>query len=131
MSEGSRQISTTNKNSTEVVAAIPLTTKQKAMLEALEKSLGVVATASKSCGLHRSSHYVWMQESPTYAEAYNDIKELVLDFAESHLHQLISKGDVASTIFFLKTRGKSRGYVERTEITGSEGAPIIHIQHNL
>ena len=131
MSKESRQISTMNKNTAEVVTAVALTTKQKAMLEALEKSLGVVATASKACGLHRSSHYVWMQESPTYAEAYHEIKELVLDFAESHLHQLIAKGDVASTIFFLKTKGKNRGYVERTEITGSEGAPIIHIQHNL
>jgi hypothetical protein len=127
----SQQISTTDKKSEEILQAVPLTTKQKAMLEALEKSLGVVATASKSCGLHRSSHYNWLQESPAYAEAYNEIKELVLDFAESHLHQLIAKGDVASTIFFLKTKGKGRGYVERTEITGSEGAPIIHIQHNL
>ena len=72
-----------------------------------------------------------MKESPAYAEAYNEIKELAIDFAESHLHQLIAKGDVASTIFFLKTKGKGRGYVERTEITGSEGAPIIYIQHNL
>lgn len=131
MSESIKQVSTPDKKSSEVLEIVPLTLKQKAMLEALEKSLGVVATAAKACGMHRSSHYIWMQESSLYAEAYNDIKELAIDFAESHLHQLIGKGDVASTIFFLKTKGKSRGYVERTEITGSEGAPIIHIQHNL
>jgi hypothetical protein len=47
------------------------------------------------------------------------------------LHTLIDNGDVASTIFYLKTKGKKRGFVERTELTGNEGQPIIHIAANL
>ena len=39
-----------------------------------------------------------------------------MDFAESHLYKLVKEGNPAATIFFLKTKGKARGYVERQEV---------------
>jgi hypothetical protein len=39
---------------------------KKAMLEALEKSLGVVTTACKSVGIGRTTHYMWLDEDPEY-----------------------------------------------------------------
>jgi hypothetical protein len=45
--------------------------------------------------------------------------------------KLIKDGNVAATIFFLKTQGKRRGYIERQEVTGAEGAPIIEIIGNI
>ena len=89
---------------------------KKAMIEALEKSLGVVTTAAKSVGIDRSTHYKWMENDPDYKEAVDSIQDIALDFAESQLHKQISNGEVSSTIFFLKTKGRKRGYVERTEI---------------
>ena len=53
------------------------------------------------------------------------------DFAESELMKLIKDGNVAATIFFLKTQGKARGYIERQEVTGADGAPIIEIIGNI
>jgi hypothetical protein len=44
---------------------------------------------------------------------------------------MIQNEDTAATIFYLKTKGKKRGYIERQELTGNEGAPIIHIAGNL
>jgi len=62
----------------------------------------------------------------------DDRKEAMLAaFAESELMKLIKEGNVAATIFFLKTQGKKRGYVERQEVTGAEGAPIIEIIGNI
>jgi hypothetical protein len=91
------------------------TAAKKAMIEALEQSLGVVSLAVSAVGIARSTHYKWMEEDPEYRDAINDIAEGVIDFVESKLHQRIKDGDTTSMIFFLKTKGKKRGYVEKTE----------------
>jgi hypothetical protein len=89
---------------------------KKAMLEALEKSLGVVTTACKSVGIGRTTHYMWLDEDPEYRRNVESISDIAVDFAESSLHKQIKDGNPTSTIFFLKTKGKKRGYVERQEI---------------
>lgn len=89
--------------------------KKAAMLEALEANLGVVTQAVKTVGIARSTHYLWMTEDEEYKKAVEDLNDVVLDFAESKLHKLVDKGDTAATIFMLKTKGKKRGYVEKSE----------------
>jgi len=89
----------------------------------MEKALGVVTTACKTVGISRQTHYNWLQD-PDYAAAIEDVSEVAVDFAESHLHKLIKDGNPAATIFFLKTKGKGRGYVERQEIAVAEKKPL-------
>jgi Bacterial regulatory protein, Fis family len=89
---------------------------KKAMLEALEKSLGVVTQAARTLGLDREQHYKWMNSDPRYKAKVEELQEVALDFAESKLHQSIQNGSDTATIFFLKTKGKKRGYIERTEL---------------
>ncbi len=91
--------------------------QKKSMLAALEKSLGVVTTAAKSCGIDRNLHYDWLKDDPEYKAAVLALNNVTLDFAESKLHALINEGNPTATIFFLKTKGKERGYVETTEVT--------------
>jgi len=92
------------------------TLKKAAMLEALEKSLGVVTTAAKSVGIERTSHYRWCLEDAEYKKAVDELADVALDFAESQLHKQIQNGEVSSTIFYLKTKGKKRGYIESQRI---------------
>lgn len=91
-------------------------TTKKAMIQALEKSLGVVTSACKIVGINRSTHYEWLKTDEEYKREVDSIEDIALDFAESQLHKQIKKGNTAGTIFYLKTKGKKRGYVERTEI---------------
>ena len=86
------------------------------MLEALRNNRGLVEPASRECGVARRTHYDWMKNGPEYAKEVRDIKELVLDFAEQALHDLMSNLNPAAIIFFLKTQGASRGYIERHEV---------------
>jgi hypothetical protein len=92
---------------------------KKLMLDALEKSLGVVTSACKMTGTPRSVFYEWYNEDPSFKKNVDELKEIVLDFAESQLHKQVSDGNTTATIFYLKTKGKSRGYIERQEIEHS------------
>ena len=100
------------------------TSKKKAMIQALEKSLGIVTAACKLVGIDRKTHYNWMKGDDEYRTAVQDLNDVALDFAESHLHKLIKDGNPAATIFYLKTKGKERGYVERQEIAVAEKKPL-------
>jgi hypothetical protein len=101
--------------------------KKKCVLDALEKSLGVVSTACKSAGISRRTYYNWMANDTAFKYAVEDINEYALDFAESKLYELIEDSNVAATIFYLKTKGKARGYIERSEVAvdGSIESKVI------
>ena len=97
---------------------------KKALLEALTKSLGIVTTACKQADVGRTTYYQWLREDPDFKRAVNDVKEIALDFAESQLHKQIQEGNTTATIFYMKTQGKTRGYVERQEIEMQEKKPL-------
>jgi hypothetical protein len=101
--------------------------KKGAMIEALEQSLGVVTTACKIIGISRETHYRWLKEDPEYKEKVEGLIDVALDFAESQLHKQIRDGNSTATIFFLKTKGKNRGYIERQEIHNT-GDNLFNIQ---
>lgn len=100
-------------------------TLKKNLLQALEKSLGVVTTACKSVNISRDSHYRWLKEDEDYLEAVKSLEGMTLDFAESKLHEQILDGNTTAIIFFLKCKGKVRGYVERQEIKLDKTTPDL------
>jgi len=94
--------------------------KKKAFLQALEKNLGIVSNTAKQVGIHRSTYYEWRDTDPEFREAAESIQEVALDFVESKLLKRISDESDTAIIFYLKTKGKHRGYVERSEIQTTE-----------
>lgn len=86
------------------------------MLAALKESLGVVTTACDAVGISRECHYNYLRTDKEYKRAVKDIENVTLDFAESQLHKQIKKGNPLSTMFFLKCKGRKRGYIEQQDI---------------
>ena len=99
-------------------------TIKKSLIGALEKSLGVVTTACKNVGIARSTFYEWCNTDPEFKKKVDAIGDIALDFAESQLHQQIQDGNTSATIFYLKTKGKARGYIERQELAGVKDQPV-------
>ena len=99
---------------------------KKALLEALEKSLGIVTTACKKVGVGRTTYYDWYNNDSDFKDKVDDLKNVALDFAESQLHKQIQDNSTSATIFYLKTQGKKRGYIERQEVDLSSGNEQIN-----
>lgn len=97
---------------------------KKRLLDALEKSFGVVSDACKAAGVSRQTFYQYKKEDPGFADAVDAMEDVGLDFAESALYKQIKEGIPSSTIFYLKTKGKKRGYVESILHGGDKENPI-------
>lgn len=86
--------------------------QKRLMLQALEKTLGVVTTAARLSGVARQTHYDWMVSDEEYNDCVKSLTDVALDFSEEKLFENIRAGKEASNIFYLKTKGKKRGYIE-------------------
>jgi len=71
--------------------------------------------ASRSLGIARPTLYKWIKMH-NLDTSLREGREQMLDLAENKLATKINDGDTTALIFFLKTQGKSRGYVEKQEI---------------
>ena len=92
--------------------------KKEQMLEALRKNGGNVKLSIEAVGIARRTHYEWLDKDTAYKQAVEDIAEGCLDVAENVLQSAIESGDMTATIFYLKTKGKKRGYSEKIEYEG-------------
>jgi len=66
-------------------------------------------------GIGRRTFYRWRDEDEDFREKVEDIHEAVIDWTESQLRKSIKSGQYIPAIFYLKTQGKKRGYIEKTE----------------
>jgi len=115
---------------------------KKEILESLENHKGIVTSACASIGCPRSTYYNYYNTDPEFKIAVDEIQDVAIDFVESKLMEKIngvttqtynSKGEPViyelppsdtAIIFYLKTKGKKRGYVERTEVDHSGGVSL-------
>lgn len=96
------------------------TVAKEAMLQALKSTLGIVSPALDKAGVGRATFYGWLDTDPVFKYACEEVNELSLDFTESKLMQSIQNGSDTAIMFHLKTKGKKRGYVERSEFVVSK-----------
>jgi len=94
---------------------ISLQNKKAAFVEAMQQTLGNISESCRRVGIVRQTYYNWCASDPDFKIQCNSVNEMVLDWVESELYKRIKEGNPACTIFFLKTKGKNRGYIEKVE----------------
>jgi len=100
-----------------------LNQNQKNFVEVFEKNACNIKHTCQKVNIDRQTYYNWMSKNSTFKKLIHDCHEGLIDFAETKLMEKIKDGDTTANIFFLKTKGKGRGYVEKVEqvISGTLG----------
>lgn len=89
------------------------TEKNKArVLEALKQSMGLVTTACRMANISAPTFYNWLHADASFKASVDEIMELQCDNVEGMLFKKIAEGDTTAAIFYLKTKGRKRGYVQ-------------------
>jgi len=96
-------------------------------IQAIKDNGGFVATAARRLDTSRTTFHAMINEHPTLKAAVIDAREQQKDHAENELIKAISAGNITAIIFYLKTQGKDRGYVERQEFK-HEGELTVPVQ---
>lgn len=100
---------------------------EKQFLKLLQKNKGLQIYVATALGCSRQAVSKRILRNPKIKAAYEAILEEQIDYAENELMRNMGKGDTTALIFYLKCKAKHRGYVERQELTGAEGAPLTQL----
>lgn len=96
--------------------------------EALKKTNGYITLAARLLKCEPKTIYRRLKSNQALKELLEEIREGDLDIAEQKLREAILRGEPWAITLKLKTQGRKRGYVERTEISGAvDSEPITFI----
>jgi len=82
---------------------------------AIRESKGLVSHAARRLGVTDEAMRQRLLRSPSLQQIRAEAREAMLDVAESSLFQRVEEGESWAVVFYLKTQGRDRGYVERSE----------------
>ena len=89
--------------------------RKEMFINNLKASGGIICVACENTGINRSTYYRWRESDKDFADAVDEVMEAQVDFVESKLIALINANDTTATIFYLKTKGKKRGWTEKQQ----------------
>lgn len=93
-----------------------LSAKQKAFIKVFSEKAGCnISVTCKKIKITRMTYYNWLDSNAEFKALIDEAQESLVDYAETKLHQSIMEGNLTATIFYLKTKGKNRGYIETQE----------------
>lgn len=94
---------------------------------ALEKARGNITLAAEVLGVTRQTVYKYMERYPDLVGVRADAENYILDIAEAHVEKAVLAGDMDVIKFYLRTKGRVRGYMTSGNLTvsGDEDKPLV------
>ena len=90
----------------------------------LSSSFGNVTNIAQRLHVSRTTVEAYRKKWAGVDDAIIYERETLKDFVESKMAERIMGGSDTMMIFYAKTQMKDRGYVERQEVTGADGADL-------
>ena len=95
--------------------AARLAKKKAKFIEVITAKNGNISEACKASSMSRQTYYDWVDADPEFKAQVDDAAESLIDMSESQLIEAVKQGNIVAILFHLKTKGKSRGYIEKSE----------------
>ena len=97
---------------------------KKNFLVAFENTAANISAACKAVGISRETYYQWYDKDKDFAAKCDEIRQSLIDAAETQLMINVRKGKEASLFFFLCNRAPDRWKnIQRIEHSGKIDAP--------
>lgn len=103
--------------------------KKKTFIEALHTAFGNISKACTACGVSRQWYYDNAEKDEEFKSQCENIDEYIIDTVENCLLDQIKEGNSTSTIFYLKTKGAKRGYIEKQHINQTNQNTNVNLDH--
>lgn len=97
---------------------------KKRLIDAMKKYHGIVTRACEVVGISRNQYYVYYNTDSKFKEQIDEMDDYNLDIVEDKLFQNIMDRDKSSIFFYLKYKGRKRGYVDSSDLNISGGLDI-------
>ena len=108
--------------------ARPEAIDREELISAIWAAQGKVTVAAQRLGCTVRTIYNYANKYATVQNAIDEARamwdEKLVDLAELKLFQEVNDGNAWAIKYALSTKGKSRGYVERQEVTGADGGAL-------
>jgi len=101
--------------------------KKDQFLDLWPKKMFNISKTCRAINIARDTLYLWAREDESFKQAMQEKYDEISDMAEDTLFKKIKAGDTICTLFYLKCKAKSRGYIETQRI---EQATIGQVNHN-
>ena len=88
--------------------------KKSDVAKAINTYKGNISAIARAFNRDRKTVYEYIRKNDLW-DKVEEARETMVDNVESALYQQALSGNTTAMIFFLKTQGKDRGYVERVE----------------
>lgn len=87
------------------------------IIDALQKTEGNISAAARALGASRVTIHKRINDSEEVKREYDSVNEASLDEAENELMALVKSGDFRAIKFYLRTKGRTRGYGDQLDVT--------------
>ena len=104
-----------------------LRVSDESIRDALDKTGGFLTLAAQRIGCSVRTIQRRVSAKADLQKALVEISDKKLDIAESSLMRAVQNGEAWAVCFYLKCKGKGRGYIERQEVAVADSGKDLEI----